>query len=292
MSETDEYVPPKVWTWTKPSGGRFANINRPVAGPTHEKDLPVGRHPLQLYSLATPNGQKVTIMLEELLALGFAGAEYDAWLINIGEGDQFGSGFVAINPNSKIPAMVDRSGPQPIRVFESGAILLHLAEKFGALLPSEPGPRAECLSWLFWQMGSAPFVGGGFGHFYAYAPAKFEYAIDRYAMETKRLLDVLDRRLGESRYLAGDALTIADIAAFPWYGGLVEGALYSAAEFLSVQDYTNVKRWADDLNQRPAVKRGRMVNRTWGDPAGQLRERHDAGDFDTKTGDKLAGAAM
>ena len=291
MSETDEYVPPKVWTWTKPNGGRFANINRPIAGPTHEKALPVGRHPLQLYSLATPNGQKVTIMLEELLALGFAGAEYDAWLIDIGEGDQFGSGFVAINPNSKIPAMVDRSGPEPIRVFESGAILLHLAEKFGALLPSEPGPRAECLSWLFWQMGSAPFVGGGFGHFYAYAPAKFEYAIDRYAMETKRLLDVLDRRLGESRYLAGDALTIADIAAFPWYGGLVEGALYSAAEFLSAPDYTNVKRWADDMLQRPAVKRGRMVNRTWGDPAGQLRERHDAGDFDTKTGDKLAGAA-
>ena len=292
MSETDEYVPPKVWTWTKPNGGRFANINRPVAGPTHEKALPVGRHPLQLYSLATPNGQKVTIMLEELLALGFAGAEYDAWLINIGEGDQFGSGFVAINPNSKIPAMVDRSGPAPIRVFESGAILLHLAEKFGALLPREPRARAECLSWLFWQMGSAPFVGGGFGHFYAYAPAKFEYAIDRYAMETKRLLDVLDRRLGESRYLAGDALTIADIAAFPWYGGLVEGALYSAAEFLSAPDYTNVKRWADDMLQRPAVKRGRMVNRTWGDPAGQLRERHDAGDFDTKTGDKLdAGAA-
>ncbi len=293
MSETNEYVPPKVWTWTKPNGGRFANINRPIAGPTHEKALPVGRHPLQLYSLATPNGQKVTIMLEELLALGFAGAEYDAWLINIGEGDQFGSGFVAINPNSKIPAMVDRSGPAPIRVFESGAILLHLAEKFGAFLPREPHARAECLSWLFWQMGSAPFVGGGFGHFYAYAPAKFEYAIDRYAMETKRLLDVLDRRLGESRYLAGDALTIADIAAFPWYGGLVEGALYSAAEFLSVQDYTNVKRWADDLNQRPAVKRGRMVNRTWGDPAGQLRERHDAGDFETKTGDKLeAGAAI
>ena len=293
MSETNEYVPPKVWTWTKPNGGRFANINRPIAGPTHEKALPVGRHPLQLYSLATPNGQKVTIMLEELLALGFAGAEYDAWLINIGEGDQFGSGFVAINPNSKIPAMVDRSGPAPIRVFELGAILLHLAEKFGALLPREPHARAECLSWLFWQMGSAPFVGGGFGHFYAYAPAKFEYAIDRYAMETKRLLDVLDRRLGESRYLAGDALTIADIAAFPWYGGLVEGALYSAAEFLSAPDYTNVKRWADDMLQRPAVKRGRMVNRTWGDPAGQLRERHDAGDFETKTGDKLeAGAAI
>ncbi len=292
MSETNEYIPPKVWTWAKPSGGRFANINRPVAGPTQEKALPVGRHPLQLYSLATPNGQKVTIMLEELLALGFDGAEYDAWLINIGEGDQFGSGFVAINPNSKIPAMVDRSGPEPIRVFEFGAILVYLAEKFGALMPSEPRARAECLSWLFWQMGSAPFVGGGFGHFYAYAPIKIEYAIDRYAMETKRLLDVLDRRLAESRYLAGDSYTVADIAAFPWMGGLVEGALYNAAEFLSVQDYKNVRRWVDDLLQRPAVKRGRMVNRSWGDPAGQLRERHDASDFDTKTQDKLdAGAA-
>jgi GSH-dependent disulfide-bond oxidoreductase len=288
---TDEYLPPRVWTWNKPSGGQFASINRPIAGPTHEKDLPVGRHPLQLYSLATPNGQKVTIMLEELLALGHADAEYDAWLINIGEGDQFGSGFVAINPNSKIPAMVDRSGPAPVRVFESGAILLYLAEKFGALLPSEPGPQAECLSWLFWQMGSAPFVGGGFGHFYAYAPTKIEYAIDRYAMETKRLLDVLDRRLGESRYLAGDLYTIADIAAFPWYGGLVEGVLYNAGEFLSVGDYKNVKRWADELSRRPAVKRGRMVNRTSGDPAGQLRERHDAGDFDTKTQDKVAGGA-
>ncbi len=288
MSETDAYTPPKVWTWDKPNGGRFANINRPVAGATHDKALQVGRHPIQLYSLATPNGQKVAIMLEELLALGFAGAEYDAWLINIGEGDQFSSGFVGVNPNSKIPAMVDRSGPERIRVFESGAILVYLAEKFGALLPSEPRERAECLSWLFWQMGSAPFVGGGFGHFYAYAPIKIEYAIDRFAMETKRLLDVLDRRLGESRYLAGDAYTIADIATFPWYGGLVEGSLYSAAEFLSVQDYRNVKRWADDLLSRPAVKRGRMVNRTWGDPAGQLRERHDASDFDTKTGDKLA----
>ncbi len=291
MSETNEYVPPKVWTWTKPNGGRFANINRPIAGPTHEKALPVGRHPLQLYSLATPNGQKATIMLEELLALGFAGAEYDAWLVNIGEGEQFGSGFVAINPNSKIPAMVDRSGPEPVRVFESGAILLYLAERFGALLPSEPGPRADCLSWLFWQMGSGPFVGGGFGHFYAYAPMKIEYAIDRYAMETKRLLDVLDRRLGECRYLAGDAYTIADIAAFPWYGGLVEGSLYGAAEFLSARDYKNVKRWADDMLQRPAVQRGRMVNRTWGDPAGQLRERHDAGDFDTRTQDKLDAGA-
>jgi GSH-dependent disulfide-bond oxidoreductase len=287
MSESDEYVPPKVWTWTKPNGGRFASINRPVAGATHDKDLPVGRHPLQLYSLATPNGQKVTIMLEELLALGHAGAEYDAWRIDIGEGEQFSSGFVAVNPNSKIPAMVDRSGPKPIRIFESGAILLYLAEKFGALLPNEPGGRAEALSWLFWQMGSGPFVGGGFGHFYAYAPIKIEYAIDRYAMETKRLLDVLDRRLSESRYLAGDAYTIADIAAFPWYGRLVEGSLYDAAEFLSVQDYGHVKRWADDISSRPAVKRGRMVNRTSGDPAGQLRERHDASDFETKTGDKI-----
>ena len=291
MSDKNEYVPPKVWTWAKPSGGRFANINRPIAGPTQEKALPVGRHPLQLYSLATPNGQKATIMLEELLALGFAGAEYDAWLINIGEGDQFGSGFVAINPNSKIPAMADRSGPEPIRVFELGAILVYLAEKFGALMPSEPRGRAECLSWLFWQMGSAPFVGGGFGHFYAYAPIKIEYAIDRYAMETKRLLDVLDRRLGESRYLAGDAYTIADIATFPWMGGLVEGVLYNAAEFLSVQDYKNVRRWVDDLLQRPAVRRGRMVNRTWGDPASQLRERHAASDFDTKTQDKIDAGA-
>jgi len=291
MAEDSEYVPPKVWTWTKPSGGRFASINRPIAGATHDKDLPVGRNPLQLYSLATPNGQKATIMLEELLALGHKGAEYDAWLITIGEGEQFGSGFVAVNPNSKIPAMVDRSGPKPVRVFESGAILMYLAEKFGAFLPSELGGRAECLSWLFWQMGSAPFVGGGFGHFYAYAPIKIEYAIDRYAMETKRLLDVLDRRLGESRYLAGDAYTIADIAAFPWYGGLVEGSLYDAAEFLSVQDYKNVRRWADEISRRPAVRRGRMVNRSWGDPAGQLRERHAAGDFDTKTQDKLDGGA-
>lgn len=292
MAETEPYVPPTVWTWIKPNGGRFGSINRPVAGATHEKELPVGRHPLQLYSLGTPNGQKVTIMLEELLALGYAGAEYDAWLINIGEGDQFGSGFVAVNPNSKIPAMVDRSGPKPVRVFESGAILVHLAEKFGALLPNEPAARAECLSWLFWQMGSAPFVGGGFGHFYSYAPVKIEYAIDRYAMETKRQLDVLDRRLSESRYVAGDAYTIADIAIFPWYGGLVEGFLYHAAEFLSVQEYRNVKRWADELLQRPAVVRGRMVNRTSGEPSGQLRERHEAADFDTRTQDKLdAGAA-
>jgi GST-like protein len=288
MAETNEYVPPKVWTWSKPSGGQFANINRPIAGPTHEKDLPVGRHPLQLYSLATPNGQKVTIMLEELLALGTSGAEYDAWPINIGEGDQFGTGFVAINPNSKIPAMVDRSGLKPVRVLESGAILFYLAEKFGAFLPNEPALRAECLSWLFWQMGSAPYLGGGFGHFYVYAPSKIEYAIDRFAMETKRLLDVLDRRLGESRYVAGDEYTIADIAIFPWYGGLVEGWLYNAAEFLSAQDYRNVLRWSEALLARPAVVRGRMVNRTYGDPAGRLRERHDAGDFETKTQDKIA----
>ncbi len=290
MNDAADYVPPKVWTWTKPSGGQFANINRPVAGPTHEKELPVGRHPLQLYSLATPNGVKVTIMLEELLALGHAGAEYDAWLIEIGKGDQFGSGFVAINPNSKIPALVDRSGKKPIRVFESGAILMHLAEKFDAFLPAEVAERAECLSWLFWQMGSAPFVGGGFGHFYAYAPVKIEYAIDRYAMETKRQLDVLDRRLAETEYVAGDAYTIADMAIFPWYGQLVKGWSYNAAEFLSVEDYKNVLRWADLILERPAVKRGRMVNRTFGDPSSQLRERHDAGDFETKTEDKLTAA--
>ncbi len=290
MTDAPEYVPPQVWT-TKPSGGRFASINRPTAGATHEKDLPVGRHPLQLYSLATPNGQKVTILLEELLALGHAGAEYDAWYVNIGEGDQFSSGFVAANPNSKIPALVDRSGPKPIRVFESGAILLHLAEKFGAFLPTEPAARAECLSWLFWQMGSAPFVGGGFGHFYVYAPTKIEYAIDRYAMETKRLLHVLDQRLAEARYLAGDAYSIADMAAFPWFGGLVQGWLYSAAEFLSVHEYANVKRWSDELKERPAVIRGRMVNRGYGDPAGQLRERHEASDFETRTQDKLDAEA-
>jgi GST-like protein len=290
MADSPEYAPPKVWTWNKPSGGRFANINRPIAGPTHDKDLPAGRHPLQLYSLGTPNGVKVTIMLEELLALGHSGAEYDAWLINIGEGDQFGSGFVALNPNSKIPALLDRSGPTPIRVFESGSILLYLAEKFGAFLPTDIGARAECLSWLFWQMGSAPYLGGGFGHFYAYAPEKIEYAIDRFAMEVKRQLDVLDRRLAENDYLAGSAYTIADIAVFPWYGGLAKGSLYGAAEFLSVQDYKNVQRWADALLQRPAVKRGRMVNRTFGEPQNQLRERHDAGDFETKTQDKLASA--
>ncbi len=291
MPEAEPYVPAKVWTWIKPNGGEFANINKPVSGATHEKALAIGRHPLQLYSLATPNGQKVTILLEELLAAGHKGAEYDAWLINIRDGDQFGSGFVAINPNSKIPAMVDRSGREPIRLFESGAILLYLAEKFGAFLPTEPGPRAEALSWLFWQMGSAPYIGGGFGHFYAYAPTKIEYAIDRFAMETKRLLDVLDRRLGESRYLAGDALTIADFANFPWYGGLVEGTAYNAGEFLSVQDYKNVKRWADEIGARPAVRRGRMVNRTSGDPAKQLRERHDASDFETKTQDKVEAGA-
>jgi GST-like protein len=288
MTDTPDYTPPKVWSWTKPSGGRFANINRPIAGPTHEKDLPVGRHPLQLYSLGTPNGVKVTVMLEELLALGHSGAEYDAWLIRIGDGDQFGSGFVAMNPNSKIPALVDRSGPTPIRVFETGAILMYLAEKFGEFLPTETSARAECLSWLFWQMGSAPYLGGGFGHFYAYAPIKIEYAIDRFAMEAKRLLDVLDRRLAESEYVAGNAYTIADMAIFPWYGGLAKGWLYGAAEFLSVQDYKNVQRWADMLLERPAVRRGRMVNRLSGEPSSQLHERHDASDFDTKTQDKLA----
>jgi GSH-dependent disulfide-bond oxidoreductase len=290
MSVSSEYTPPKVWTWTKPSGGRFENINRPIAGATHEKDLPVGRHPMQLYSLGTPNGVKVTVMLEELLALGHKGAEYDAWLIKIGDGDQFGSGFVAINPNSKIPALVDRSGPKPIRVFETGAILVHLAEKFGEFLPTEPGLRAETLSWLFWQMGSTPYVGGGFGHFYAYAPTKIEYAIDRFAMETKRLLDVLDKRLADNQYLAGDVYTIADIAAWPWYGGLVKFNSYGAAEFLAVHEYKNVVRWADAIHARPAVKRGRMVNRLQGDPSSQLHERHDASDFDTKTQDKLAAA--
>jgi GSH-dependent disulfide-bond oxidoreductase len=291
MTDTPDYTPPKVWSWNKPSGGRFANINRPIAGSTHEKDLPVGRHPLQLYSLGTPNGVKVTIMLEELLALGHRGAEYDAWLIKIGDGDQFGSGFVAINPNSKIPALLDRSGPTPIRIFETGAILMYLAEKFGEFLPTEVSARAECLSWLFWQMGSTPYVGGGFGHFYAYAPTKIEYAIDRFAMETKRLLDVLDRRLAESEYVAGPAYTIADIAIFPWYGGLVKFGQYGAAEFLAVHEYKNVQRWADALLARPAVKRGRMVNRLSGEPSSQLHERHDAGDFDTKTQDKLAPAS-
>ncbi|WP_018913260.1 glutathione-dependent disulfide-bond oxidoreductase [Thiomonas sp. FB-6] len=280
MSEQDTYTPPRVWTWKSANGGRFANINRPVAGATHERELPVGRHPLQLYSLGTPNGVKVTVLLEELLAAGHAGAEYDAWLIRIGEGDQFGSGFVDINPNSKIPALVDRSGPKPIRVFESGAILLYLAEKFGAFVPTDPAQRAECLSWLFWQMGSAPFLGGGFGHFYAYAPVKIEYAIDRYAMESKRQLDVLDRRLAQSRYVAGEAYTIADMAIWPWYGQLALGELYGAAEFLQVQEYRHLQRWAAELAQRVPVQRGRRVNRSFGDAALQLPERHDASDFD------------
>ena len=283
-----EYVPPAIWTWNKGFGGRFANTNRPIAGATHEKPLPVGRHPMQLYSLGTPNGVKVTVMLEELLALGHTGAEYDAWLIQISEGDQFGSGFVDVNPNSKIPALLDRSGPTPIRVFESGAILMHLAEKFGVFLPTEPAARAECLSWLFWQMGSAPYLGGGFGHFYAYAPFKMEYPIERFAMEVKRQLDVLDRRLAISEYLAGSDYTIADIATWPWYGGLVKGWAYGAAEFLQVQEYTHVMRWADAIHARPAVPRGRMVNRMQGDPSGQLRERHEASDFETRTQDKIA----
>ncbi len=290
MSDSSEYTPPKVWSWTKASGGRFANINRPIAGPTHDQVLPVGRHPLQLYSLATPNGVKVTVMLEELLALGRGGAEYDAWLIKIGDGEQFGSGFVAVNPNSKIPALMDRSGPTPIRVFESGAILLYLAEKFEALLPTGPGERAECLSWLFWQMGSAPYLGGGFGHFYAYAPTKIEYAIDRFAMEVKRQLDVLDRRLAQCEYLAGTDYTIADIAVWPWYGGLAQGSVYGAGEFLQVQEYKHLQRWAAMIGDRPAVQRGRMVNRNYGEPSSQLHERHDAGDFQTKTQDKLAPA--
>lgn len=287
MPDTHDYTSPKVWTWTTPNGGTFANINRPIAGPTHDKDLPIGKHPLQLYSLATPNGMKVTIMLEELLALGHVGAEYDAWLIKIGDGDQFGSGFTAVNPNSKIPALLDRSGPTPIRVFESGSILLYLADKFGALLPRDVAGRTETLNWLFWQMGSAPYLGGGFGHFYAYAPTKIEYAIDRFAMEVKRQFDVLDRRLAETQYLGGNDYSIADIASFTWYGSLAKGWLYDAAEFLSTQDYKNVQRWADAILARPAVKRGRMVNRMSGDPAEQLRERHDASDFDTKTQDKL-----
>jgi GST-like protein len=290
MTDNSEYVPPKIWTWDKESGGRFANINRPVAGPTHDKDLPVGKHPLQLYSLGTPNGVKVTVMLEELLAAGHAGAEYDAWLINIGEGDQFSSGFVGANPNSKIPALVDRSGAEPIRVFESGAILIHLAEKFGAFLPTEKAKRAETLSWLMWQMGSTPFLGGGFGHFYAYAPTKQEYPINRYAMEVKRQLDVLDRQLAEHEYIAGADYTIADMAIWPWYGALAKGLVYDAGEFLQVDEYKNVQRWTDKLATRPAVKRGRMVNRATGDPASQLRERHDASDFDLRTQDKLQDA--
>lgn len=289
MTDAADYTPPPVWTWNKESSGRFASINRPIAGPTHDKDLPVGRHPFQLYSMGTPNGVKVTIMLEELLELGFKGAEYDAWLIRILEGDQFGSGFVDANPNSKIPALVDRSGPKPIRVFESGAILLHLAETFGAFLPTDPEGRAECLSWLFWQMASAPYLGGGFGHFYAYAPVKIEYAIDRFAMEVKRQLDVLDRRLADHAYLAGDAYSIADIAVWPWYGNLVKGLAYEAGAFLQVQDYKHVIRWTDAIAERPAVQRGRMVNRTFGEPSSQLHERHDAGDLLTKTQDKIGG---
>ena len=287
MNDSTEYKPPTVWKWNKESGGRFANINRPIAGPTHDKELPVGRHPLQLYSLATPNGVKVTVMLEELLALGHSGAEYDAWLIRITEGDQFGSGFVAVNPNSKIPALLDRSSPTPIRVFESGAILLYLAEKFGAFLPTAAAARAECLSWLFWQMGSAPYLGGGFGHFYAYAPSKIEYAIDRFAMEVKRELDVLDRRLAQSEYLAGADYTIADMAVWPWYGALAKGLLYEAGEFLQVREYAHVQRWTDAIAKRRAVQRGRKVNRAWGELSDQLHERHDAGDFETKTQDKF-----
>ena len=290
MSVSVEYTPPKVWVWNTATGGRFANINRPVSGATHDKELPVGRHKLQLYSQGTPNGVKVTVLLEELLAAGHRDAEYDAWLIRIGEGEQFSSGFVAANPNSKIPALVDRSGPKPIRVFESGAILLYLAEKFGAFVPQDER-RAECLSWLFWQMGSAPYLGGGFGHFYAYAPEKLEYPIDRFTMETKRLLDVLDKRLADNEYLAGDVYTIADMAAWPWYGGLVKFGQYGAAEFLAVDEYKNVIRWADAIYARPAVQRGRMVNRTQGEPSSQLHERHDASDFETKTQDKAAAAA-
>ncbi len=282
MSHSPAYTPPKVWTWNKDNGGQFANINRPVAGPTHDKALPVGRHPLQLYSLATPNGVKVTVMLEELLALGHSGAEYDAWLIRINEGAQFGSGFVAANPNAKIPVLVDHGEPTPIRVFESGAILLYLAEKFGAFLPTDRPSRAECLAWLFWQMGSAPYLGGGFGHFYAYAPTKIEYAIDRFAMEVKRQLDVLDQRLALSPYLAGADYTIADMAVWPWYGALAKGELYAAGEFLQVQTYAHVQRWADQIAERPAVKRGRRVNRVWGEPSSQLPERHDASDFDAQ----------
>ncbi len=290
-----EYAPPKIWTWEKPSGGNFANINRPVAGATHDKDLPVGKHPLQLYSLGTPNGVKVTVLLEELLAAGHSGAEYDAWLVRIRDGDQFGSGFVGANPNSKIPALIDRSpepaGSPPRRVFESGSILVYLAGKFGAFLPDDPAKRTEALNWLFWQMGSAPYLGGGFGHFYAYAPVKIEYAIDRFAMEAKRQLDVLDRHLAGHEYFAGDEYSIADMAIWPWYGALAKGRIYEAGEFLQVEEYEHVNRWSDAIAARPAVKRGRMVNRTMGDPASQLHERHDASDFETKTQDKIEAAA-
>ena len=288
MTETAPYTPPKIWSWNKDNGGQFANINRPIAGATQEQALPVGRHPLQLYSLATPNGVKVTVMLEELLALGHGGAEYDAWLIPINTGTQFGSGFVAANPNSKIPALVDHSGAQPIRVFESAAILMHLAEKFDVFMPKHGEARAACLSWLFWQMGSAPYLGGGFGHFYAYAPTKIEYAIDRFAMEVKRQLDVLDRHLAENEFMTGADYSIADMAIWPWYGALAKGLLYEAGEFLQVEDYKHVQRWTDVIAARPAVQRGRMVNRAWGEPASQLHERHEASDFDTKTQDKLA----
>ncbi len=287
MNDASEYVPPKVWTWEKENGGRFANINRPIAGPTHDKELPVGRHPLQLYSLATPNGVKVTVLLEELLALGHGGAEYDAWLVRIGDGDQFGSGFVGVNPNSKIPALMDRGAPKPTRVFESGAILLYLAEKFGEFLPKDPADMPECLSWLFWQMGSAPYLGGGFGHFYAYAPEKIEYAINRFAMETKRQLDVLDRHLAENEYMCGDEYTIADMAIWPWYGQLLLNRLYEGAEFLDAPSYKHVNRWTDQIGDREAVKRGRMVNRVQGEPETQLHERHDASDFELRTQDKL-----
>ncbi len=288
MTDQADYTPPKVWTWDKENGGKFANINRPIAGATHEKDLPVGKHPLQLYSQGTPNGVKVTVMLEELLALGHSGAEYDAWLVRISDGGQFGSGFVGVNPNSKIPALMYRSGAKPRRVFESGAILLYLAEKFGAFLPTDPDKRTEALNWLFWQMGSAPYLGGGFGHFYAYAPAKFEYPINRFSMEVKRQLDVLDRHLAGHEFMAGNDYTIADMAIWPWYGALVKGLLYgTSAEFLAVQDYKHVNRWTNAIAERPAVKRGRMVNRIAGEPSSQLHERHDASDFATKTQDKI-----
>jgi GSH-dependent disulfide-bond oxidoreductase len=291
MNNKNAYTPPKVWKPDSSAENRFSSINRPVAGPTHDKALPVGKHPFQLYSLATPNGVKVTVMLEELLALGHKEAEYDAWLINIMDGDQFGSGFVAVNPNSKIPALMDHSTTPPTRIFESGAMLLYLAEKFDAFLPKDPAGRTECLSWLFWQMGSAPYLGGGFGHFYAYAPEKIKYCIDRFAMEVKRQLDVLDRHLADNAYMCGDQYTIADMAIWPWYGAVVKGLVYDAAEFLQTQDYTHVLRWTDQIAQRPAVQRGRMVNRTWGEPETQLFERHDAGDFDTKTQNKIEAAA-
>ena len=289
MTETTGYTPPKVWTWDSESGGRFANINRPIAGPTHDKALPVGDHPFQLYSLATPNGVKVTVMFEELLEAGFKGAEYDAWLIRISEGEQFSSGFVEVNPNSKIPALLDRSGETPVRVFESGSILLHLAEKFEAFLPKDAAHRTQALNWLFWQMGSAPYLGGGFGHFYAYAPEKFEYPINRFAMEVKRQLDVLDRHLADHAYLAGDEYSIADMAVWPWYGALVRGVIYGAAEFLSVHEYKHVVRWAEAIAQRPAVKRGIRVNKVWGEDATQLPERHSAADFNTATATADAG---